>query len=283
MSEDRKKHKLNKKIPFILSLVLTGVILCSFLFSLVRLVLEPVQSFAVENGNIYQEETVYGYIVRDEQVLKGENSKNGLIEIKPEGAKVSKGENVFRYYSSSEQDLKEKIAKLDIEIGEALEGQTDIYTADIQVLDKQIDGYLTRMLSTNNLSDIEEYKTNISDALIKKAKITGELSPSGSHINGLIEQRRKYEQELNNGQEYVKAEMGGVVSYRVDGLEEELKPENFINFNEKLLESYNLKTGQMIPTSSEAGKVVNNFECYIVTFLNSEEAHNATVRKGNND
>ena len=75
--------------------------------------------------------------------------------------------------------------------------------------------------------------------------------------------------------------MGGVVSYRVDGLEEELKPENFINFNKKLLEGYNLKTGQMIPTSLEAGKVVNNFECYIVTFLNSEEAHNATVRKSN--
>ena len=161
MSENRKRIKLNKKIPFILSLVLACVILSLFLFSLIRLVVEPVQSFAVENGRIYQEETVYGYVIRDEKVLKGENSKNGLIEIKQEGAKVSKGENVFRYYSSNEQDLKEKIAQLDVEIGEALEGQTDIYSADIQVLDKQIDGYLTRMLSTNNLSDIEEYKTNI--------------------------------------------------------------------------------------------------------------------------
>ncbi|MDE5830384.1 MAG: hypothetical protein K2H53_01510 [Clostridia bacterium] len=26
------------------------------------------------------------------------------------------------------------------------------------------------------------------------------------------------------------------------------------------------------------GKIVNNFECYIVVFLNSEEAHNSTVR-----
>lgn len=216
--------------------------------------------------------------MRDEKVLKGENSKNGLIEIKPEGAKVSKGENVFRYYSDNEQDLKTKIAELDVEIGEALAGQTDIYSADIQVLDKQIDTFLTRMLSTNNLNDIEEYKTNISEALTKKAKIAGELSPSGSHINKLIEQRRKYEQELNNGQEDIKAEMGGVVSYRVDGLEEELKPENFVNFNKELLEDYNLKTGQMISTSLESGKIVNNFECYIVTFLNSEEAHNSTVR-----
>lgn len=209
--------------------------------------------------------------------MKGNNSKNGLIEIEAEGAKVSKGENVFRYYSNNEQELKDKIANLDVEIGQALEGQTDIYSADIQVLDKQIDSYLSRMLSTNNLNDIEEYKTDISNALIKKAKIAGELSPRGSYINGLIEQRRKYEEELNKGQEYVKADMSGVVSYRVDGLEEELTIDNISNLNKKLLEDYNLKTGQMIPTSLEAGKIVNNFECYIVTFLNSEEAHNGTV------
>lgn len=211
-------------------------------------------------------------------MLYGENYKNGVIEIKPEGEKVSKGENVFRYYNNNEQSLKEQIEKLDLEIGEALGGQTDIYSADIQVLDKQIDLDLSRMLSTNNLSDIEEYKTNISDALIKKAKIAGELSPRGSYINGLIERRRKLEEDLNNGQEYVKADMGGIVSYRVDGLEEELKKDNIMSLNKKILDDYNLKTGQMIPTSKEAGKIVNNYECYIVAFLDSEEAHNGTVR-----
>ncbi len=57
-----------------------------------------------------------GYIVREESVLSGENYKNGLVEIKAEGEKVSKGENVFRYYSDNEDSLKEEIAKLDEEI-----------------------------------------------------------------------------------------------------------------------------------------------------------------------
>ncbi len=139
-------------------------------------------------------------------MLYGENYKNGLVEIKSEGTKVSAGENVFRYYSKNEENLKKQIADLDIEIGEALEGQTEVYSADIQLLDRQIDNYMQKMVSTNNLNDIAEYKSNISDALIKKAKIAGELSPSGSHINSLIEKRRKYEQELNNGQEYIKAD-----------------------------------------------------------------------------
>lgn len=76
--------------------------------------------------------------------------------------------------------------------------------------------------------------------------------------------------------------MSGIVSYKVDGLEDVLKPDNFINFNKEMLESYHLKTGQMIPTSTDAGKIVNNFECYIVAFLDSEEAHNATIRSNSN-
>ena len=73
--------------------------------------------------------------------------------------------------------------------------------------------------------------------------------------------------------------MSGVISYKVDGLEDILTPDNFQNINEKLLNSYNLKTGQMVSTSSEAGKIVNNYECYIITFLDSEEALNAKIRR----
>ena len=73
--------------------------------------------------------------------------------------------------------------------------------------------------------------------------------------------------------------MSGVISYKVDGLEDILTPSNLQNINEKLLNSYNLKTGQMVSTSSEAGKIVNNYECYIITFLDSDEALNAKIRR----
>ena len=46
--------------------------------------------------------------------------------------------------------------------------------------------------------------------------------------------------------------MSGIISYKVDGLEEALSPDNFMSFNKEMLESYDLKTGQMIPTSSDA-------------------------------
>ena len=269
------KHKIRNKILIVLISLFCIVLILCFLYNLIGLIIQPSNIFVVEEGKIYQEETTYGYIIRNEKVLYGENYKNGLVEIASEGTKVSKGENVFRYYSNNEENLKKQIANLDIEIQEALEGQKEGYSADIQLLDKQIEDYLGKLLLTNNIVDIEEYRTNISDVLIKKAKIAGELSPSGSHISSLIEQRRTYEEQLNGGQEYISTDTSGIVSYKIDGLEDELKPENFDNLTKKILESYNLKTGQMIPTSSEAGKIVDNFECYIVVFLDSDEAKNA--------
>lgn len=100
--------------------------------------------------------------------------------------------------------------------GEALEGQKGTYPADIQLLDKQLETLLIKSFSSNSIKELSEYKTDISEILIKKAKIAGEFSPAGSHISKLIEKRRQYEESLNNGQEYIKANMSGVISYRVD-------------------------------------------------------------------
>ena len=277
MKEKYEKSNANSKILAVIAILFLSIIIFSFLYSLIILIIQPSNIFVVENGKIYKEESTVGYIIREEKVLTGENYKNGLVEIKKEGQKVAKGDNVFRYYSNNEANLIDSISKLDVEIQEALEGQTDVYSADIQLLDKQIEEYLGKILITNNIEEKKEYKSNISDLLIKKAKIAGELSPSGSYISSLIEKRRKLEEELNNGQEYIKAEISGVVSYKVDGLEDVLNPNNYENINENMISNYNLKTGQMIVANREAGKIVNNCECSIAVFLESEEAKNAQV------
>lgn len=48
MSDNKEKRDLNKKIPFILSLIFVCFILCSFLYSLVQLVIEPSKCFVIE-------------------------------------------------------------------------------------------------------------------------------------------------------------------------------------------------------------------------------------------
>lgn len=71
--------------------------------------------------------------------------------------------------------------------------------------------------------------------------------------------------------------MSGIVSYRVDGLEDYFKIDDFSYLNKKTLDSYNLKTGSIIPQTTEKGKIINNFACYIATPINTEKADNSKI------
>lgn len=122
------------------------------------------------------------------------------------------------------------------------------------------------------MQDILEYKSNISGYISKKAKIAGSLNTAGEYINNLISQRNTLEQTLNNGAESVNSSISGVVSYRIDGLEERLTIGNLDNITSEYLKTLNLTTGQIVGKSNNRAKVINNFECYIAATFNSEEA-----------
>ena len=54
-----------------------------------------------------------------------------------------------------------------------------------------------------------------------------------------------------------------------------LNTKDFGKMTKEFLESLNLKTGQVITSSEESGKIIDNYECYIATILSSENAKNA--------
>lgn len=274
----KKSKQINKTKQFVFIIVLVAVLIY-IIYMVYNLITKTTDTFVVENGTISSEETVQGYIIRDETVLKGENYKNGLVQIKSEGEKVAKGEAVFRYSTTGEEDLKNKIKELDVKIQEAWEKEDSIFSSDIKIIEQQIEDKLTEMYHINDVQKIKEYKKDLNSYITKKAKIAGELSPSGSYLKELINERSEYENQLNSGSEYLTATRSGVVSYRVDGLEDILTPSNFGNLSKKMLEDLNLKTGQIVSTSEESGKIIDNFSCYIACILKSEnlEEKNANV------
>lgn len=202
-----------------------------------------------------------------------------MVPIKTEGEKVSKGDPVFRYYSNNEENLVKKIEDLDKKIQEAMSKDNRLFSSDIKLLDTQIESKLSDLYELNDIQKIKEYKNDINTYVTKKAKIAGELSPAGSYIKKLIDERSTYEKQLNNNSEYVNAPISGVVSYRVDGLENVLQTQDFSVINKEFLEKLNVKTSQVIASSNEKGKVIDNFECYIATVVDSDEAKQAEVGK----
>lgn len=271
-----KKRIENKEIKnkFLgrLLLLIIVLIIVYVLYKVVSLVIAPTDVSVVENGFISSEESATGYVIRDEKVVKGENYQNGIYQIKTEGEKVAKGDYIFRYYGSNEEKLNEDIKELNNKIQEAMVGKTDLFPRDAKAIENQIENKIDGLKYKNNIQEINENKKDIDTYIIKKSKIAGESSQAGTYINSLIKEKEKYQSELKKNSEYVKAPMSGVISYRVDNLEEILTPDNFNDLNKEKLDNLELKTGQIVTTSNQMGKVINNYECYIATITNSKEA-----------
>mgnify|MGYP004554346831 CR=1 FL=1 len=276
MKENNKsKEKINrKKIIIYIAFIF---ILLYLVYAVYLLVKEPTDKVTVEQGTLYLEETDIGYVIRDEQVVKGNNYKDGMEQIKNEGEKTAKGESIYRYYSKNEEELKQKISELDLQIQEALKGQKDTSSSDVKLLENQLDEKIEMLNKITDMSKMEEYRKQINEIITKKAKLSGETSAAGAYLKQLYTQRTNLENQLNSGAEYIKAPVSGIVSYKVDGLEETLTPNNFSTLNKEFLEKLNLKTGQLIATSDECGKIIDSSKCYIATITNSEESKKAKI------
>ena len=261
-----------------LGLVLCVVIVVIFFTNSTKILKKPTDTFVVEKGMISYEESASGYIIRDEYLLQGENAKNGMVQIKYENEKVSKGDSVFRYFSNNEENLVKQIAKLDEEINDAIaQDESSAPTSDMLSVEKQIEDTLDSMYDENELRKLEEEIKKIEGYITKKAQLAGEYSPTGSLVKNLVEKRSSLEAQLNSNAETIMAPESGIVSHRVDGLEEILKCNDFSYLNRQALEGYDIKTGATVPQSSERGKVVNNFICYMAVPMKAEKADGAKV------
>lgn len=274
--DKRKKRIYNKKYNIIIAIIAV-ILLAYILYSIIKLIKSPTEVFVIEYGKVSLEEPAVGYIIREETVVKGNNYQNGIVQIKSEGEKVASGEYVFRYYSNNEEEIMNQIAEIDSKINKALESQKDLLPSDIKAIDRQIEKQIEGLSSYTDTEKIKEYKNDINTYLTKKSKIAGENSKSGSYIKQLYEERSMYESKLTQTTEYVKAPSSGVVSYRVDNLENILTTTNFSKITKQLLEDLNIRTGQIVATNNQEGKVINNFECYIATVMNTQNAVNSKV------
>ena len=279
-NSSKEVRQLNPLKIFGAIILLVFVIIVAFysISAITRLIKNPTETVAVKEGKLSQEETAIGYIIREETIVKGENYKNGMEQIIENNEKVAKDEAIFRYYSNAEEDVTIKIQEIDKKIQETMkDGKEELFSTDTKLIDGQIDEKLKRITDINNLQDIQEYKKSLTADVVKKAQIAGELSPSGSYLKDLINQRKELQNRLLDSSEYIIAPVSGILSYRIDGLESTLVPGDFSKYNKSFLNGLNLKVNQIIPTSNEQGKIVNNYICYIAFTSNTSEARNAEI------
>lgn len=243
----------------------------------IRIVKKPTNVFVVEKGKIYQEEFTNGYIIRSEKIINTKSDKD-IVPIKSECDKVAKGEAIYRYCVDNEQDINNKIKDLDIQIQELLALDESMPSSDVKVISNQIDNIITTIYEENDLNNINQKKNDIDSLLTKKMKIKAESSNS-KDLKALVNKRNEYENLLINSSQYINAEESGVISYRVDGLEEKFKVDDFSYLSEDYLNNVNVETSQIIAMDTNNGKIVNNFVCYVAAVLDSKEALESEIGK----
>lgn len=270
-----KKKKVNR-FTFFCILVVFILIISYVMFGIIGLMKNPSSTVIVKEGTVTKEETVTGVIIRDETIVQGKNLKNGMQHIVDEGEKVAVGDPIFRYFSTDESQTKSKIAELDNKINLAIsENNQILYSSSTKLIDSQILEKIKELPEINSVQILKENKRNVSSLILKKAKLAGDLSPTGSTLKQLINERSKLEKQIADGAEYIKAEKSGIVSYRIDGFEEKLKNDDFSKYTKDYIKKLNLKVGDIVPVNSEKGKIINNFKCYIAVISKTQEAKTA--------
>ena len=116
----KKIKKSKNKITGSIILLLIALIIAFILFKVISLIAIPSDIVVVENGIITSEESAIGYVIRDEKIANESNLEKEIYQLKGEGEKVARGEDIFRYYSTAEDTINDKINELNGQIQEAM-------------------------------------------------------------------------------------------------------------------------------------------------------------------
>lgn len=272
----KQKMKVNKK-RLVLFYILVFLAIY-FIVSIVRLFEKPVDTVLIKKGELINYEEVVGYIIRDEELLDLSNY-DGIVKSEVQDAtRVSKGSSILKYVSKSEEQLMEKINKLNDKIEVAKENQQTIFSNDVKIIDSEIENNIYSQLKNNTSLDIvKENKKYLNEKIYKKAKIVGELSPAGSELKNLINERAEYEKQLNDAEKSLIAPAAGLVSYRIDGFENILTYDSISLLTSEKLAELKISLDQTIPVDTKNIKIIDNFKCYIAVPMESEDAKNAML------
>lgn len=270
----KKQMKNQNLIVVIISVMI--ILLVYFVICIVRFFRQPADTVLIKNGEVIKYEEVIGYLIRDEEIIDTSSFEGTPKANVDDATRVASGTEIITYMSKEKEQLNEKIAKLDEKIQEAMESKQTIFSNDAKALESEIEIYLySSVIENKDVYSIYENKNLINEKIEKKAKIVGDLSPVGSQLKNLIDERTTYERELNDSEKSLKTNKAGLVSYRIDNYENILMPSSISKLTIEELQKIKITTNQVIPVSLDKVKIVNNFECYIAIPMYSEESKNA--------
>lgn len=225
------------------------------------------------------EQSVSGecYIVKKESVYTAENTGT-FYSYKSEGERVSKNSKVAAVYNGSvNSDMLSEINNINNKISELKKKSesSSLFFSESQNSESTVDLIKNKIIADVQSGDV----TNIPDYYSELMQsITGEENGRELRITELEEKLQLLKAGINTVSADVYADMAGVYTENVDGLEDILTPESIMTYTVEQFDEIEKPQQAKTRTSAETGdkicKVIDNHTWYIMMKANKEKLGN---------
>lgn len=264
MLKNKKKIK-NRNKTIILTLIfviLMFVILMFGIFKLYEHFFKSQLTYIIVNGYVEKTSDTQGIAIKKETILDIDKT-NVTVPIIEQDKRTAKGEIVAIYKTKKYEDYLLKIEEMDKEIQTVIKDLPTVYSNEVVYIDNQISVLSKEINGINSYIKMQEYKNKIDNLLYKKIITLGEISPAGSKIKELVESRKKFEEDSKISSDSLRSTAAGLVTYKTDGLENEVNIDNILNYSDKEIEKIIEKYSQN--TENNYGiKIIDNYMAYII-------------------
>ena len=249
--------KENIKVIIVVAILLTFLI-----FYLSKEELGKKTIYTVVNGSIESSIETNLYLIKNETVIDYDKTQ-AITSIIDQGKRTSKNEAIATYKNDSYDEYQNQINDIDKQIQTLVKDLPVTYSADISNIEDKIFKYSNEVQKTTSYLKIQEYKTKLDELAYKKITILANSSPDSSAIRDLVSKRENLVKLSKSSNNIISSSMAGIVTYKVDGLENKFSYKNVQKFStqnfEELISAYDGSK------NSEFGiKVVDNFGAYFL-------------------
>lgn len=269
MSYEQRKIKRRKREKRYRRLILIiGIILLIILVS--SLINKRIKTITASEEVFLKEEELQGVVIKDETVFKVNDNKIDIDDnegkIIPVGTKISTSS-----YLKDLDLLNKDLEKINSVISSIEENEEkDYYENNQKDLTNDYENEVSKLQEIIYLEDYSSIKNLKKDIIsinkdLKETTYNSEFL--GENIDSLKDKRDKLGKEINKKDSFDHSPVSGIVSYDIDGYENEFRAKSFegYTFNKLKIPNEEInKSGQTKKKSDVNGfKVIDNLEWYL--------------------
>jgi hypothetical protein len=227
----------------------------------------------IQVGSIDSAKTADGVVIRSEKVFTA--GASGAVEYAvSENEKIKKNTVVCSISNAQTvAELQEKLDSINDDIMKQQENREDLseHTEEVKKLETQIKSLVDEesfSFVSNDFSSVYTLKNAVQKKLDTRNQLL--LTENSSSLSSLVGQRSNELKQINDNINTITSDVGGIVSYCVDGSEAEFTPDTMAALTKEQI-AQKAETTAGIKTNVASGdavfKVVTSNEWYIAAYM----------------